>query len=468
MSTVAQNTAAQTITPHPGANATTRFAEHIAGARFENLSAPVIHAAKRALLDFVTCAVSGSAMPVSRTLLSYFEDNDTTRVAAVIGSAARLSASNAAMVNGGNTHGLDFDDGHTHASAHPAGAVFPAVLAAAEQHGSSPREILLAAVIGYDVMIRIAAAMHPGSARRGWHNTAIGGVFGATAAVSVLLRLNAKQANDALGLAGSFAGGIREYLDEGAEIKRLHPGKSARDGLLCAEFAKRGITGPTRALEGRYGFFNVFVGGEVKWERLFEGLGKRYEIESAYFKPYPCCRHYHSVVDGILALREQHGFKAADVKHMDIGIYAVGVNGHDHKHCENLLDAQMSAPCAAALAVVDGGIAAQNFLPGSLARPEVQRLIQVADARLDAECENIYPARRSGAVKITLNDGRTVEARVLDPKGEGENPMSDDDLEQKFLVNCKPLLGEDKCRRLLDAVWKFEAARDAGELYNWK
>ena len=452
----------------PGAGATARMAEHIAAAQFQKLSAPVVHAAKRALLDFVTCAVSGSAMPVSRALLSYYEESDATRTATVIGSTVRLSAPNAALVNGANTHGLDFDDGHTHASAHPAGAVFPAILAAAEQHGSTPQDMLLAAVMGYDVMVRIAAAMHPGSAQRGWHNTAIGGVFGATAAAASLLKLNATQARDALGLAASFAGGIREYLYDGAEVKRLHPGKAARDGLLCAEFARRGITGATEALEGRNGFYNVFVDGKVKWDRLFEGLGQRYEIESAYFKPYPCCRHYHSAVDGILALRAEHGFNAADVKHLDIGLYAVGVKGHDHKHADNLLDAQMSAPCAAALAVVDGGIAAQNFLPDSLARPEVQRLIAVADARLDAECERIYPGRRSGAVRVTLNDGRALEARVLDPKGEGENPMSDADLEKKFMVNCKPLLGEDKCQRLRAAVWQFENAPDAGELYNWK
>lgn len=462
------STAAQAVKPDPGQNASTRIAGHIAGTRFDSLPAPVVHAAKRALLDFVTCAVSGSAMPVSRTLLSYYEENDATRVAAVIGSAARLSASNAALVNGANTHGLDFDDGHTHASAHPAGAVFPAVLAAAEQHGATPHDILLAAVIGYDVMIRIAAAMHPGSARRGWHNTAVAGVFGATAAVASLLRLDAAQTRDALGLAGSHAGGMREYLEEGAEIKRLHPGKAARDGLLCAEFAKRGITGPSRILEGRYGFFNLFVGGEVKWDRLFDGIGRRYEIESVYFKPYPCCRHYHSVIDGLLALRERHGFKAADVRRLDLGLYAVGVHGHDHKHCDTLLDAQMSAPCAAALALVDGGIAARNFLPDSLERPEVRRLIDAADTRIDDECETIYPGRRSGAVRVTLHDGRSVEARVLDPKGEGENPMSDADLEKKFRVNCEPLLGAEKCRRLLALIWEFESAPDAGELYQWK
>src|SRR5690606_17344395 len=156
-----------------------------------------------------------------------------------------------------NTHGLDFDDGTTQGSAHPSGAVFPAVLAAAEQHGATPRDVVLATAVGYDVMIRIAAAMHPTTARKGFHNTALAGVFGAAAAVPSLLKLDAAQAGHALGLAGSFAGGIRAYLDDGAEVKRIHPGKAARDGLVCAELAKRGITGPGRVLEARYGFANT-------------------------------------------------------------------------------------------------------------------------------------------------------------------------------------------------------------------
>jgi 2-methylcitrate dehydratase PrpD len=345
--------------------------------------------------------------------------------------------------------------------------IFPAVLAAAEQYGATPQQIIVAAVMGYDVMCRIAAAGHPSTARRGWHNTAIAGVFGAAAAVSKLLRLDLKQTQNALGLAGSFAGGIREYLDEGAEIKRLHPGKAARDGLLCAEFAKRGITGPSKVLEGRYGFGNVLANGEMKWDRLVLGLGERYEIESAYFKPYPCCRHYHSVIDGILALREQHDFTHSQVKHIHIGLYAVGFNGHDHKHFDNLLDAQMSAPVAAALAVVDGDIAAQRFLPESLERSEVQRLIEASDTAIDEECERIYPGRRSGVVRIELNDWRSFEKRVLDPKGEGENPMSDVDLQRKFTVNCEPVVGKAKCERLREVIWSFDRQPDVQELYRW-
>lgn len=438
--------------------ASARIAGHVAKARYEDLPQPVVHAFKRALLDHVTCALAGSAMPVSRALLSYFQENDASRVATVIGSEAKLSAANAALVNGANTHALDFDDGHTHGSAHPSGAVFPAVFAAAEQYGSTPREVVLAVVLGYDVMLRLAAAMHPVTARRGFHNTPVAGVFGAAAAVASLLKLDAAQTNHALGLAASFAGGIRQYLDEGAEVKRIHPGKAARDGLLCAEFARRGITGPSRVLEGRYGFAETHAGGQLKWDRLLERLGERYEIAGVYFKPYPCCRHYHSVIDGIRSLREEHGIQPRDVVSLRLGIYSVGVHGHDHKHCDNLLDAQMSAPVGAALALTDGDVAAHMFLPESLGRPAVQRLIELSETRVDEECERIYPGRRSGVVEIGLTGGRKVAARVLDPKGEGENPMSDGDLERKFSVNCEPVAGKARSGALLEAVWRFDQA----------
>src|SRR5688572_8083594 len=443
--------------------ASAKLTEHVAKARYEDLPPEVVHAFKRALLDHVTCALAGSSMPVSRALLSYYQETDASRSATVIGAEARLSAANAALVNGANTHGLDFDDGTTHGSAHPSGAIFPAVLAAAEQHGADAKAVILAAALGYEVMVRIAAAMHPVTARRGFHNTPLAGVFGAAAGVASLLGLDAKQANHALGLAGSFAGGIRQYLDDGAEIKRIHPGKAARDGMLCAEFARRGITGPGKVLEGRYGFADTHAGGEFKWGRLMEGLGGRWEIAGIYFKPYPCCRHYHSAIDGIVALRDQHGIRPQDVESLRVGLYAVGVSGHDHKHCDNVLDAQMSAPVGAALAMVDGAIAAHQFLPDSLGRAEVRRMIEIAETRLDEECERLYPGRRSGAVEIGLKNGKKLAARVLDPKGEGENPMSDADLERKFTANCEPVIGKQRLGAVLHAVWDFENTRDVGK-----
>ena len=237
--------------------------------------------------------------------------------------------------------------------------------------------------------------------------------------------------------------------------------------MLCAEFARRGITGPEKILEGHYGFAETHAGGQFKWQRLLDGLGERFEICHVYFKPYPCCRHYHAVMDGIRALRGAHGIRPQDVAAMRLGIYAVGVHGHEHKHCDSLLDAQMSAPVGAALAMVDEDVGAHLFLPASLQRPEVQRLIGLADAYIDDECQRIYPGRRSGCVEIELKDGRRLATRVLDPKGESENPLSDADLERKFSVNCEPVIGGAKCRALLEAVWQIDRADGIAQLLRW-
>ena len=445
---------------HSEIGVSSTLASHAASTTYAGLPDDVLPAFKRALLDFLACAIAGSTMPVSNAMLSYFEENDASRAATVLGSGRKLSASNAAFVNGANAHGLDFDDGYMQAAAHPGAAVFPAVLARAEQLGSSAQDVITAIVIGYDVMLRIGAAIHPVAAQRGFHNTAIAGVFGAAAGVANLAKLDSKQTLNALGLAGSFASGIREYLDEGAEVKRIHPGKAARDGLLCAEFAARGITGPSKVLEGRYGLFHTHVDDQVRWERLLDGLGTRYEIASIYFKPYPSCRGTHAFIEGIQGLRAQHGFSPEQVAHVELGGNALSIHAHDYKHHENVLDAQMSVPYTAALAVLYGDVTAQMFLPETMERPEVDALVQRVDAYVDDECERMYPAKRSAVVRIQLEDGRKLEKRLVDPKGDLDNPMSDDDLARKFRGNCEPVIGTARCSSLLDQVRRFEALDD--------
>jgi len=445
---------------HSEIGVSSTLASHAASTTYAGLPDDVLPAFKRALLDFLACAIAGSTMPVSNAMLSYFEENDASRAATVLGSGRKLSASNAAFVNGANAHGLDFDDGYMQAAAHPGAAVFPAVLARAEKLGSSAQDVITAIVIGYDVMLRIGAAIHPVAAQRGFHNTAIAGVFGAAAGVANLAKLDSKKTLNALGLAGSFASGIREYLDEGAEVKRIHPGKAARDGLLCAEFAARGITGPSKVLEGRYGLFHTHVDDQVRWERLLDGLGTRYEIASIYFKPYPSCRGTHAFIEGIQGLRAQHGFSPEQVAHVELGGNALSIHAHDYKHHENVLDPQMSVPYAAAQAVLYGDVTAQMFLPETMERPEVDALVQRVDAYVDDECERMYPAKRSAVVRIQLENGRKLEKRLVDPKGDLDNPMSDDDLARKFRGNCEPVIGTARCSSLLDQVRRFEALDD--------
>jgi 2-methylcitrate dehydratase PrpD len=458
------------VAPAPAAtvqhDATRLLARHVATTRFEHLNEHAVHSFKRTLLDYLTTSITGSQEPVAQQMLEYLASVDASRTSAIIGSSQRLSVLNAALLNGTATHALDFDDGHTNGSAHPAGPNFPAALAVAEQKSLDAKSVILATVLGYDVMLRISSAIHPTSALRGWHNTPITGVFGAAAGVSKLIGNDEEQTLFALGLAGSFSGGLFEFLGEGADIKRIHPGKAARDGVLCAELGKRRITGPMHVLEGKNGFFKAFVDGKVNWERLVQDLGTRYEIEDAYFKPYPCCRHLHPIMDGIVNLKAKHHLNPAQVERIEAGSYAVGAR-HNHTSWEALLDAQMSMPCAAALALVEDDVTSPSFKPGRIDRPEVQRMIPKVKVYIDEETDRLYPKRRGGVVTLVMKDGTRLTERVLDPKGEGENLMSDADLERKFLSNCESILGKEKCQRLLEAVWGFDRLDNLAIFYRW-
>lgn len=436
------------------------LARHVATIECADLDETVIHAFRRALVDYLACAFAGAEMPVTQALHAWAEAEGGRAAASVIGKPTRLPAAQAAFVNGAAAHALDFDDGHTRGSAHPGGVIFSAALAAAEKRGATTGELIAGVVAGYDVMLRIASTMHPASARQGWHNTAVAGVFGAAAATGRIAGLSSAQLRDALGLAASFAGGIRQYLSDGAEVKRLHPGKAARDGIVCAELAQAGVTGAIACLEGADGLFRAMVDGRVDQEALLVGLGQDFLITAAYFKPYPCCRHFHAAVDATLALRAEERLESTQVAAIDIGLYQVGAHGHDHRTASNLLEAQMSAPCAVVGALIHGRLNAADFDPSAFTGAEPQRLLETTRVHVDEDCERLYPKVRSGVVTLVLKDGRRLERRILEPRGETANPLTDDDLSRKFTDNVPGRIGPKNAGKLLDRIWAMDGQGD--------
>lgn len=433
---------------------------HVATTRDADIPDSAVHGFRRAFVDYLASAIAGANLPVTAALRRWAVSQGARPVASALGTNVRLSAPEAAFVNGASAHGLDFDDGQTRGSVHPGGVVFSAALAAAERDGADMQTFMSSVVLGYDVLLRIASAMHPASAKRGWHNTPVSGVFGATAVASRMAGLDTETTANALGIAASFSGGIRQYLAEGAEVKRLHPGKAARDGLVCAALAAEGISGAIWCFEGADGLFRAMVDNNVDVQQIFAGLGERYLIETAYFKPFPCCRHFHAAIDAALDLRSENNLSSPDVTGIEIGMYGVGVHGHDHKEAPNILAAQMSAPCAVASALIQGRLSAADFEPEVYEESEARRLLEISNVYVDDECDRVYPGTRSGVVALQLADGRRVEKRVLDPRGEGANPLSDDDLSEKFLDNASGPLGADRAAQVLDRVWNSDAHSD--------
>lgn len=417
------------------------------------------HDFKRALLDYLACILAGTSEPVVQAALDCVVEygQGPHDELPVVASIARLKGPEAAFVNGVRAHALDLDDGYTQGSCHPGAVIFSAAFAAARKHSVSPARFMSAVVLGYDVTLRIAATAHPTTAVHGFHNTAIAGVFGAAAAAAAVMGLDAERLRHALGLAASFSGGVLEFLHDGSDAKRLHAGKAARDGVFCAQLAARGISGPARALEGKFGFFNAFARGEIRPEFLLKGLGQEFLISRLYFKLYPCCRHYHAAIDAARSLVKDTAIDAGAIAHVDIGLYGLGVHGHDQRHVHTLLEAQMSAPCAVALALLDANVTIQSFRPESLGRQVLQDLMLKIETREDELCERLYPSVRSGVVTVHLKNGERHERRVESPKGEEMNPLSDQELEEKFRSSAEGVMPGALIDNMVRLIWDFES-----------
>jgi 2-methylcitrate dehydratase PrpD len=437
-----------------GQGATRTLAGWAASVRPGDLPAPVRHHAHRLLVDYLGAAVAGSAAPLSGRLRRHLETTDPgDQATAILGS--RLTAGAAAFVNGTSAHGLELDDGYTPGAVHPSATTLPAVLAAAEAGRLSADRVLTAIAVGVETTSRVAAAGHPATLHSGFHNTAVAGVFGATAATVNLLGGDAETMASALGLAGSHAGGLHEYQADGSEVKRLHAGKSARDGLACARLAVAGMPGPHTVLEGRHGYFAAFAGGDWRPEVLLEGLGDDWVSLRTYVKPYPCCRHLHGPIDAALAMRAAGLSDSRRIVGIAVSTFAIA-SRFDRAQPESFIQAQLSIPYAVAAALRLGALDVGAFGDDVRADEEIGRLAGLVRVTTDPELEARYPGQRPAVVTVTLEDGSELRHGVDQPLGEPDNPIDDAGLDAKFLGLTVPVLGRAHAERTLAAAWTLE------------
>lgn len=417
------------------------------------LPAEVSHHVKRLILDHLAGVIAGATTPVAQAVAAHARESYGGAEAVAIG-AGRLSVLGAALVNGTSAHGLEVDDGYTPGSVHPSAVALPAVLAAAQRYGSDPGRTLSAAAIALELTCRLAAAGHPATWRGHFHNTPLAGVLAAAAGVSALLGLDGDRIRDALGIAGSHAGGLFEFLGQSAEVKRVHPGKAARDGIASAQLAAAGVSGPRTVLEGTHGYFAAFAGEEWDPDTVSAELGERWVLLDTYVKPYPSCRHLHGPIDAALALRAEHGLTLGDVASVRVGTYAVAAQ-HAHTEVDSFLDAQMSIPYAVAVALARGEVALAEFGDDARTDAAIRALTRAVIVEVDDAAQQLYPKARPATVTLTLRDGRTLRRTVEQPYGEPANPMTDEALAGKFHALVDPVLGAGAASELIDAVWEL-------------
>ena len=433
---------------------TAELSRWLAGLRPEMLSENTRRAARLALLDTMGAALHGRREFWAETTRAwarrgYGPAAGSEGLATVWGEARpSLRPADAALVNGVAAHAFELDD--FIAKLHPGAAVIPAALAVAERLGSAGAAIETAVAAGYEVMVRASLALDPNAARlRGWHLTGVCGPLGAAAAGAVLFGLDGEETVWALGLGATQGSGLFAFNADGAMSKRLHPGRAAHAGVMAAELAAMGFTGPASVLETDDGGFLDAFSDAAKPERLLDGLGSAWAVEQVYFKPYSCCGSLHSYVDAARALRRRLGRMPAADETVRAGLpRVVDVQcGFDYEP-GTALNGQMSARFTIAAALADGNALPAQYTGERLKDPDLVALARRIELVPDAELDSLYPADYPGWVEIAGPDGRVERSQTLNPSGAPGHPGREAALLSKYDALAADAVGEAAAGRL--------------------
>jgi len=390
----------------------------------------------RLLLDIAgLCLAARSQTYVAAALASLDGDGQCT----VIGFPRKLTAEGAAFVNGIASHGEDFDDTYEGGPVHAGVVIIPALLAAAERHQLSGADLLRGVAVGLEVMCRLCKVAPMRVHKAGFHPTAVFGVMGAVAGIGAALRLSEEEFVNAFGIAGSMAGGLIEYLADGSWTKRMHPGWAAQSGYRAVRLAQGGFVGPRTVFEGHHGLFHGFANTlDGKFEEMMDGFGKQWLCTTIAFKPYACGTMSHPYID---CGRE---FRARNIDPEQIAtIEAETAEGIVHRLWEPLAmkqsppngyAAKFSTPYAIAAGILKGDAGLGEYDEDVVKDPAMTRLAGKVSYIIDPA--NPYPNQFTGHLRVTLKNGEVYEHRQGYFKGGAEHPLSDEDIQRKFVANC--------------------------------
>jgi 2-methylcitrate dehydratase PrpD len=389
------------------------------------------------LIDVIGLCVTARREPYIKSAIAGWDDEGSCTA---IGHAQPMSAAGAAFVNGTAAHGEDFDDTFEGGPVHAGAVIVPAVLAACERHRLDGQAALVGIAVGVETICRLGLVAPKAVHKAGFHPTAIFGAMAAAAGVGAALRLKPRQLVDALGIVGSMASGIIEYLAEGAWTKRLHPGWAAQSGIRAALLGREGFVGPRTVFEGVHGLFHGFANTtNGDYDALIGDFGERWVTETLAFKPYPCGTMTHPYIDCARRLAAR-GIRPEAIKEI---VCEVG-EGTVHRlweplaakqHPSNGYGAKFSSPYCIAAGFVRGNVGLDAFSDAAVREPAVVAL--AAKVRYQIDPDNPYPNEFTGHIRAVLNDGSVIEERQPHLRGGAHEPLSRADLEEKFVLNAQ-------------------------------
>jgi 2-methylcitrate dehydratase PrpD len=414
------------------------------------------HEAARSFLNWVGCAVGGSAHETVQNALAALAPFSGPAAATVLGRAERLDVMHAALMNGITSHTFDFDDTHLKTVTHPSGPVASAILALAERQPVSGADFLHAFILGVEVECRIGNSVYPEHYDVGWHITGTTGVFGAAAAAGRLLGLTEQQMVWALGIAATQSSGLREMF--GTMCKPFHPGNAARNGLLAALLAQRNFTSSEQGIEAKRGFAHV-LSTAFEPDEITARLGETWEIALNTYKPFACGIVIHPIIDACIRLRNEHGLKAAGIESIEAKVHPLVLELTGKKTPAVGHEGKFSVYHSAAVAIIHGAAGEAEYSDENVRDRHVIELRDRVNAVVDASMHE-----DQARVSVRLNTGKTVETFVEHAIGSLDRPMSDADLEAKFRGLVKGILAPAAADRLIGLCWNIGELADAAQV----
>lgn len=445
--------------------------------RFENLPDAIVQDIKSRVLDIVGICIAASDLTSSESVRQYVTDAGAGGRATGIGVPVALSAENAAFNNGVLAHSLDYDDTHLPSVLHPSASVVPAVLAVAQQHGLSGKQVITAIAFGLEVTIRLGMAGYDREKGNstffeyGQHATSICGAMGSAAAVAWMLG-DVDTIRHALGVTASMASGIIESNRTGGNVKRIHCGWAAKSAISAVELVQLGITGPSTVLEGRFGFYQAWLKGNFNASEITDGLGTTWSIADIFFKPYPANHFTHAAIDAGAALRRS-GVTEDQIVKLVLGVpdaakRTIGEPIDVKRKPETAYMAQFSAPYAVVAGFIGGSgleVGLDDYTDELAKDPKRRKLMAKVDVIVDEQCTEIFPLQFPAVLLAELVDGTTVRHEVLVNRGGNHNPLSFVELARKFDDNALRRISPDHAASIRGSCERLEALDDVSELF---
>jgi 2-methylcitrate dehydratase PrpD len=431
---------------------TKALASYVVSSRIQDIPSDVIHEAKRALLNFLGCAIGGSREPAVDIAIRALQPFSGERTAGLLARPERFDPLYASVINGISGHVFEYDDTTPMNYIHPTPPLASALFAYASANQVNGRDFIHAYLMGFEVESRVGNAVYPAHYNAGWHITATAGVFGAAAAIGKLLQLSNEQMIWAMGLAATQASGIREMF--GSMAKSFHAGHAARNGYFSAVLAKSGFTAGVHGIEGARGFAAIQA-SQYDLSKITAGLGEDFQIRYNTYKPYPCGIVVHPTIDGCIELNREFHPSAESIRAVRVRVAPLVLDLCNKRDLRQGLDSKYSIYHSAAVGLVRGKAGLDEYtdaaVDDSLVRRVRERVVAVADASITEDQSNI---------EVELENGTVLKRFVECSVGNIKKPLSDRQLEDKF----RDQVRVPQVDRLIEMCWGLDRLDKVSEL----